>query len=69
MTYFKTITFIAAAVLSIHTVAQEPTAKLGKYRGWGDRDLAFNSQAQLTCDKNFYNGYCNITIINSPLLR
>ena len=55
MTYFKTITFIAAAVLSIHTVAQEPTAKLGKYRGWGDRDLAFNSQAQLTCDKNFYN--------------
>ncbi|MBR2428331.1 MAG: hypothetical protein IKB16_16470 [Lentisphaeria bacterium] len=55
MTYFKTITFIAAAVLSIHTVAQEPTAKLGKYREWGDRDLAFNSQAQLTCDKNFYN--------------
>lgn len=55
MTYFKTITFIAAAVLAIHTVAQEPTAKLGKYRGWGDRDLAFNSQAQLTCDKNFYN--------------
>lgn len=55
MTYFKTITLAAAAVLTIHAAAQEPTAKLGKYRGWGDRDLAFNSQAQLTCDKNFYN--------------
>lgn len=55
MTYFKTITLAAAAVLTIHAAAQEPTAKLGKYRGWGDRNLAFNSQAQLTCDKNFYN--------------
>ena len=54
MTYFKMFALAAAAVFTFQAAAQEPTSKLGKYRGWGDNNVSFNSQAQLVGDKNFY---------------
>ena len=54
MTCFKMLTLAAAAFFTFQAAAQEPTSKLGKYRGWGDNNLSFNTQAQLVGDKNFY---------------
>ena len=50
MTYFKMFALAAAAVFTFQAAAQEPTSKLGKYRGWGDNNVSFNSQAQLVGD-------------------
>lgn len=54
MKHLKTLTFLFAASVTLSAMAQVPNAKLGKYFGWGANNLAFNTQAQLTGDKNFY---------------